>query len=79
MDISSHPSVEELVEAVRARGGTVACNVCSGQEFSIKQVQPMAESGGYGERREHRTDLMCENCGHVMGFEIAKLRADRPA
>lgn len=73
MNISSHPSVDELKQAVQARGGTVACNVCHKEEFSVEQVTPMASSGGYGSRRLNRTDLICENCGHVMGFELEKL------
>ena len=78
MDIPSHPSVDELVRAIEARGGNVACSVCGHREFSMEQVMPMAASGGYGSRREARTDLMCENCGHVLGFELAKLRSTRP-
>ncbi len=78
MEIPLRPSVEELTAAIEAKGGTIACNVCSKQDFSIEQVAPMAVGGGQGERRLQRTDLMCENCGHVMGFELEKLRAPRP-
>ncbi len=30
--------------------------------------------GGYGAHRLRRADLVCENCGHGMGFELDKLR-----
>ena len=75
MDIPEHPSVDELLAVIRTRGGTIACSVCSRQEFSLEQTMPMAASGGYGEQREKRTDLICENCGHVMGFELKNLRS----
>ena len=78
MGISSHPSVEEVREAIRAKRGVgVACNVCGGEEFSTEQVAPMDAAGsGYGMHRLKRADLVCEGCGHVMGFELDKLRSE---
>lgn len=76
MDISSHPSVEELRQAIQARGANVACNVCGREEFSMEQVAAMDAGGGYGTHRLRRADLVCENCGHVMGFELDKLRSE---
>lgn len=76
MDISSHPSVEELRQAIQAKGGNIACNVCGGEEFSMEQVAAMDAGGGYGMHRLKRADLVCENCGHVMGFELDKLRSE---
>ena len=77
MDISSHPSVEEVREAIRAKRGVgVACNVCGGEEFSMEQVAAMDAGGGYGTHRLKRADLVCESCGHVMGFELEKLRSE---
>ena len=75
MDISSRPSVTELRQAIQARGGNITCNVCGHEEFSMEQVATMEAGGsGYGTHRLKRADLVCENCGHVMGFELAKLR-----
>lgn len=75
MEISSHPSVNELRQAIQARGGNIACNVCGREEFSIEQIATMDDAGsGYGTHRLKRADLICDNCGHIMGFELAKLR-----
>lgn len=78
MESSSHPSVGQLLEAVRGRGGTAACTVCGGEEFSAEQIAPLAASGAYGSRRLSRTQLTCENCGHVMNFDLEKIRSDLP-
>ena len=32
----------------------------------------MAEQ--YGTRRQQRAQMVCENCGHVLNFDLAKLR-----
>jgi hypothetical protein len=32
----------------------------------------MAEQ--YGTRRQQRAQLVCENCGHVMNFDLTKVR-----
>lgn len=78
MDISSHPSVDELRRAIRAKGGAAICKECGSEELSMEQVAPMDAGGsGYGTHRLKRADLVCENCGHVMGYELDKLRSDR--
>jgi hypothetical protein len=28
----------------------------------------------YGTRRQQRAQLVCENCGHVMNFDLTKVR-----
>ncbi len=77
MDIPSHPSVEELRRAIRAKRGVgVACNVCGGEEFSMEQISTFDAASGYGAHRLKRADLVCEGCGHVMGFELEKLRSE---
>lgn len=78
MDLSSHPSVDELRQAIQARGANVACNVCRQEEFSTEQVAIMEAGSGYGTQRIKRMDLVCQNCGHVMGFELDRLRQSRP-
>ena len=61
--------------AIQRKGGDIACNVCGQGEFSMEQVATMDSGGsGYGTHRLKRADLVCENCGHVMGFELVKLR-----
>ena len=74
MGISSHPSVEELREVVRGRGGNVACTICGHEDFAMEEVAPTDARGGYGQHRLQRADLVCKNCGHVMGFELARLQ-----
>jgi len=74
MAISSHPSVDELRQAIQERGGNTACNVCGHEEFSMEQITTIESGGGYGSHRLKRADLICENCGHVMGFELEKLQ-----
>jgi hypothetical protein len=75
-DIVSHPSVEGIKRAVQAKGGTAGCNVCGREEFTLEEVTVfgagMAEQ--YGTRRRQRAQLVCENCGHVMNFDLTKLR-----
>jgi transcription elongation factor Elf1 len=78
MEISSHPSVDELREALRERDVTFACTVCGRKEFSRRRPR-------YGAPGWDRTtgltawcaQLVCEECGHVMGFEIEKLQKNR--
>jgi len=77
VDSGSHPTVEGVKQAVQAKGGTLACAVCGREEFTLVEVtvlgSGMAEQ--YGTRRQQRAQLVCENCGHVMNFDLAKLRA----
>jgi len=76
MDGGSHPSVEGIKRAVQAKGGTLACPVCGREEFTLVEVTVlgagMAEQ--YGTRRQQRAQLVCENCGHVMNFDLTKVR-----
>lgn len=74
MSISSHPSADELRQAIQARGGNITCNVCGREDFALEQVTTADAAGGYGTHRLKRADLICENCGHVMGFELARLQ-----
>ena len=77
MNIPSHPSAEELRQAIKAKGGMAVCKECGGEELSVEEVSPMDAAGaGYGTHRLNRADLICENCGHVMGYELDKLRTD---
>lgn len=77
MDGGSHPTaVEGITRAVRAKGGALACPVCGREEFALVEVtvlgSGMAEQ--YGTRRQQRAQLVCENCGHVMNFDLAEVR-----
>ena len=78
MDGGSTPSVEGIKRAVRAKGGTLACPVCGREEFTLVEVTVlgagMAEQ--YGTRRHQRAQLVCENCGHVMNFDLSRLRVE---
>lgn len=79
MEISSHPSVDELREALRERDVTLACTVCGRKEFSMEEATLRGSGMGqnYGVNRLARAQLVCEECGHVMGFEIEKLQKNR--
>jgi hypothetical protein len=50
--------------------------VCGREEFTLVEVAVlgagMAEQ--YGTRRHQRAQLVCENCGHVMNFDLTKVR-----
>lgn len=74
MSISSHPSADELRQAIKDKGGNIACNVCGKEDFAMEHVTARDAGGGYGTHQLKRADLVCENCGHVMGFELAKLQ-----
>ena len=76
MSISSHPSVEELRKAIQDKGGAAVCMECGSEDFSMEEVAPMSAREGYGTHRLKRADLVCENCGHVMGYDLHKLQAN---
>ncbi len=42
----------------------------------MEQISTFDAAGGYGAHRLKRADLVCEGCGHVMGFELEKLRSE---
>jgi predicted nucleic-acid-binding Zn-ribbon protein len=77
VDVPAHPSVDELREAILARGGNLTCPVCGREEFTMEEAQILGagKQEGYGARRLKRVQLVCENCSHVMSFEVEKLRA----
>lgn len=75
MGSSSHPSVEEIKQAVRAKGGALSCSVCGREEYTAEEVDVLSGHRTYGARRLRREQLMCENCGCVVNFDVAKLQA----
>ncbi len=79
MEISTHPSVDELREALRERDVTLACTICGREEFSMERATLRGSGKGqqYGAVRLARTQIVCEKCGHVMGFEIEKLQKNQ--
>ena len=38
IDAGSHPSVEEIKEAVQSKDGTLVCPVCGREEFALEEV-----------------------------------------
>jgi uncharacterized Zn finger protein len=58
---------------------SLACTICGLEEFSMEEASLRGSGKGqhYGNYRLQRTQLVCENCGHVMGFEIEKLQNRR--
>ncbi len=74
-------SVEEVRRRIRAKGGALACPVCGGEGFAMEEVSVLAsgQSEQYGTRRLPRAQLVCENCGCVVNFDLAKLGAARQA
>ena len=75
MDAPSIHSAEGVLRAVREKGGRLTCNTCDRQNFAFAEVsvQGAGMSEGYGTRRVQRAQLVCENCGHVMNFDLGKL------
>ncbi len=75
MDGGSRPSVEGIMRAIRAKGGTLTCPVCGREGFALVEVTVlgagMAEQ--YGTRRVQRGQLVCENCGCVVAIDLARL------
>ena len=76
MGISSHPSVEEIKQAVRSKGGTLSCPVCGREEYTAEDVDVLSGLRTYGARRLRREQLVCANCGCVVNFDVAKLQAN---
>ncbi|AHY45696.1 Hypothetical Protein RradSPS_0413 [Rubrobacter radiotolerans] len=54
----------------------LACTVCGRTEFSVEEAAILSggSAQGYGAHRLPRTQVVCENCGHVMSFAVAKLQ-----
>jgi hypothetical protein len=79
MEISTHPSVDELREALRERDVTLACTICGREEFSMEEasLRGVGKGQAYGMVRLARAQIVCEKCGHVMGFEIEKLQKNQ--
>lgn len=74
-------SVEEVRQAVRARGGELACPVCGRDEFALEEVAILGAGRlqQYGSRRLRRAQLICENCGGTVSMDPSRLGADEPA
>lgn len=74
-------SVEEVRQKVQAKGGVLACPTCGGEGFAMEEVSVLASgrSEQYGTRRLPRAQLLCENCGCLVIFDLAKLGAGRQA
>ena len=81
VDLGIHPTVEAVHEAVRAKGGSLACPICGRDEFALEEIvvlgAGMAE--GYGTRRVQRGQLVCENCGCVVSIDLTRLGAGAAA
>jgi len=77
VDLASHPTVEAVHEAVRAKGGSLSCPVCGRDGFALEEVTVLGGGmmEGYGTRRLQRGQLVCENCGCVVVMDLARLGA----
>ncbi|CAA9444780.1 MAG: hypothetical protein AVDCRST_MAG28-591 [uncultured Rubrobacteraceae bacterium] len=73
MAISSHPSVEEIKQAVQSKGGTITCALCGREEYTVEEVDVLSGERRYGVQRLHRAQLVCENCGWVVNLDLTKL------
>ena len=75
--MGNHPTVEAVHEAVRAKGGSLSCPICGRDEFALEEVTVMGSgmAEGYGTRRVERGQLVCENCGGVVGIDLERLGA----
>ena len=68
-------SVEEIKQAIQSKGGTIACPVCGREDYTAEEVNVLSGHRTYGTHRLHRVQLVCENCGYVVNFDLAKLQA----
>ena len=76
MDTASHhPSVEEIKQAVQSEGGALGCPVCGREEYAVEEVTVLSAQMAYGAHRVQRAQLVCENCGNVLNFDLARLRS----
>ena len=76
-DAGSHPSVEEIKQSVQSKGGTLACLVCGRDEFMLEEVTVLGPGmKAYGAYRIQRAQMVCENCGSVVNFDLSRLLAD---
>jgi transcription elongation factor Elf1 len=76
MDTASHhPSVEEVQQAVRSKGGTLSCPLCGREEYAVEEVSLLSAQMAYGAHRVQRAQLVCENCGNVLNFDLTRLRS----
>lgn len=75
MDAASHhPSVEEIQQAVRSKGGNLSCPLCGHEEYSVEEVTVLSAQMAYGAHRVRRAQLVCQNCGNVLNFDLSRLR-----
>ncbi len=72
---SHHPSVAEIEQAVRSKGGTLSCPLCGREEYAVEEVTVLSAQMSYGAHRVQRAQLVCENCGNVVNFDLARLRS----
>jgi transcription elongation factor Elf1 len=76
MEPGSHqPSVAEIEQAIQAKCGTLTCPVCGHEEYAVEEVSVLSAQMAYGAHRLQRAQLVCENCGNVLNFDLARLRS----
>ncbi len=77
MKTASFKSLDEVRQAVRSKGGTLACPLCGREEFAMEEAAILSggDEGGYGRRRLQRAQLVCENCGGVVSLDLERLRS----
>lgn len=76
MQISAHPTVDELRRVLRDRGVDLACTVCGGEAFVSAEaaIRGAGQMQRYGAVQLQRLQLVCEKCSHVMSFEVSALQ-----
>ena len=72
---SHHPSVKEIQQAVQSKGGNLRCPVCGREEYAVEEVAVLSAQMSYGAHRVQRAQLVCENCGNVLNFDLTRLRS----
>ncbi len=55
---SHHPSVEEIQQAVRSKGGNLGCPVCGHEEYAVEEVTVLSAQMDYGAHRVRRAQLV---------------------
>lgn len=76
-----HMTLEEVRQAVKSRGGDLACPTCGSEEFAMEEATVMGagKQEAYGGHRLKRAQLICENCAVIINVDLDRLQrlADR--
>ena len=79
--MTTAPTVDEIRTQLAKRNASLGCSTCGeDQRFSIERVslRGLGRLQMYGNYRLERTQVVCDACGQVESFDLARLRAAVP-